>query len=267
MAVERDKLDAHLVEQAGAAGVTFLDRSSARVMQSDVDRAVVVEREGVRRTLQARWVLACDGINGSSLSDQSWAGWSIAPNSRIGAAITMKSNELPAGEIHMRVGAGGYVGQVRIDNDTVHVAAAFDADACRAAGSPGHLAAAILDRPAMAEKRWTGIGRLTRHRKQLAAPGVLAVGDACGYVEPFTGQGIAWAIAGAIEATSLLLSGIDDAAVVEQWNERYARTVGRSQRTCHAVRYSLQHPAIGSTAAAALSLWPGAWGRFNSWMS
>ena len=261
-----EKLDTHLVATAIAAGVEFLDRTSAHVLAHDDDRRRVrIERDGVGRTLDARWVLACDGINGSSLAAEPWAGWTVKPQSRIGAAITIDDHELPGGfpvgEIRMRIGSGGYVGQVRIDPRTVHMAAAFDPEACRAAGSPGKLIAKILDRPHMAEQRWTGIGRLTRHRKQIAATGVLAIGDACGYVEPFTGQGIAWAISGAIEATTLLLS--EESSASERWNHRYAATVARSQRACHAVRYSLQHPTIGKVAIAALSLWPAAWNQLS----
>ena len=33
---------------------------------------------------------------------------------------------------------------------------------------------------------------------------VMVVGDSCGYVEPFTGEGMSWAIRGAIAVTSVL---------------------------------------------------------------
>ena len=266
LAIDRATLDAQLVEAAASMGVIFVDRASALVQCSAAgQRSVRVERDGVRRVFSARWVLACDGINGSSLADESWATWSVAANSRIGVATTIRDNQLADREIHLRVVAGGYVGQVRIDPQTVHVAAALDLAACKLAGSPAQLAARILQRPSLAGEKWTGTGRLTRRRKQLGAAGVLTVGDACGYVEPFTGQGIAWAIQAAIEATGLLLR--DETNAVQQWNHRHRKTVGRSQRGCRAVRYSLQHPAIGSAAVAALSLWPSAWNQYARWMT
>ena len=266
VAIERATLDRQLVDVATAAGVTFLDRASAVIQpRNNGQRSVRVERDGVRRMLTARWVLACDGISGSSLTDESWANWTVANDSRIGVATTIRDDQLADREIYLRVGDGGYVGLVRIDADTVHVAAAFDLAACKSAGSPARLAARILERPSLAGEKWHGIGRLTRHRQQLAAPGVLAIGDACGYVEPFTGQGIAWAIRAAIEATTLLLT--DEIRAVEQWNDRHRKTVGRSQRGCHAVRYSLRHPAIGTAAVAALSIYPAAWNHLNRWIA
>ncbi|MBV8780300.1 MAG: hypothetical protein JO353_02780 [Phycisphaerae bacterium] len=198
--------------------------------------------------------MACDGINGTSLSDQSWARWSIAPTSHIGLATTIRT-PLPSGEIHMRVGRHGYVGQVRSADGSVHIAAALDPTA----GSPAKLAAEICDCPALATARWQGIGHLTRHRSQLGAERVLTVGDACGYVEPFTGQGIAWAIESAIEATSLLIEAdTTTGSIRDKWQGRHRRTVARNQLACRAVRYSLRRPRLVDAALHAIELWPGA---------
>jgi flavin-dependent dehydrogenase len=48
---------------------------------------------------------------------------------------------------------------------------------------------------------WLGTLPLTRRTPRPAGHRVLVVGDAAGYVEPFTGEGMAWALATASAAT------------------------------------------------------------------
>ncbi|MFM9170747.1 MAG: hypothetical protein ACKOTD_11730, partial [Phycisphaerales bacterium] len=55
--------------------------------------------------------------------------------------------------------------------------------------------AVLADPGAVDAARWRGTPALTRRRACVAAPRILVTGDAAGYVEPFTGEGLGWAIA------------------------------------------------------------------------
>lgn len=159
---------------------------------------------------EASVVVAADGLAGGIL--RRWAGPDAAgrpqPGARMGFGALLPASATaaayPPGVIHMALGPGGYVGVVRLGDGTLDVAAALDVP-------PGNAGSAGLERavatllagagfpplPGPPLEGWRGTPRLTRRAHPPGAPGVFAVGDAAGYVEPFTGEGIAWALAGA----------------------------------------------------------------------
>src|SRR5205085_586761 len=116
--------------------------------------------------LEPRVVIAADGLNGRL------SGTEVMPhaNSRIGSGVVLDfaPGFYHAGTIFMAVGLGGYVGLVRIEDGRLDVAAAFDADVVRAAGSPGAAAAAVLREaglpaiPSLEAAAWRGTPALTR---------------------------------------------------------------------------------------------------------
>ena len=115
----------------------------------------------------------------------------------------------------MHLGAGGYVGLTRCGEGEVHVAAALSVKATRAAGGPVGKMMEILRETGVDVSRMKVLGTpLLSRRREVAGNRVLAIGDACGYVEPFTGEGIAWALRGAVGAAELLCAAGGDGAGV-----------------------------------------------------
>jgi hypothetical protein len=90
-----------------------------------------------------------------------------------------------------------------------------------------------------------GTGLMTRRRVHLGGHRVLAIGDACGYVEPFTGEGMAWAIRSAIAAADLL-QVIDHwpEDMPARWENLHHNLVQRKQRWCKALRPLVRHPSL-----------------------
>src|SRR5262249_50321451 len=139
----------------------------------------------------------------------------------------------------------------RLDDARIHVGAALDPAECHAAGGPLPVMRDLLESaghrfPAAHNAAIAGTGRLTCRREQLGGHRVLAVGDACGYVEPFTGEGISWAIRGAISATHLLPGDPCHwlAALPSAWRELYDRGIGARQWWCRRFRSILQRPLL-----------------------
>ena len=111
--------------------------------------------------------------------------------------------------------------------------------------------------PKLAELPWRGTPALTRRRLRLAGHRFFVLGDAAGYVEPFTGEGMAWALASAVAVAPLA------AAAVRQWQPDLARrwqTLHRHlfeprRRLCRLVtrclrRPRLMHGLVGMLASA-----------------
>jgi menaquinone-9 beta-reductase len=260
-AILRSEMDAAIVATAVERGCTFLPGVSATLLpgcNDDVHRFISLKDADGSVTIRAGAVLACDGIAGASLTAEPWAKWRIKPGAWIGVSTTCHHwpTEIRTGTIHMHVGRGGYVGLVRLSDGRTHLAAALDPAACKSTGGPAPLIEKIFGscgQESSLSSRFRGTGELTRRREHLGGYRVLAVGDACGYVEPFTGEGMSWAIASAREAVEILPpAGAGwPASLADEWQSRHRATIARAQRICRTLRPMMHHPAL---VAAAVSL-------------
>jgi 2-polyprenyl-6-methoxyphenol hydroxylase-like FAD-dependent oxidoreductase len=188
--------------------------------------------------------------------------------SRIGAGVILPATTAPRffgpRTIHMAVGHGGYVGLVRVEDDRLDVAAAFDAAFVKQKGGLGSAAVSILRASrwpvprGLATATWRGTPALTRQPRRVAGPRFFAVGDAAGYVEPFTGEGVAWAVmsAAALAPIAARAARQWDRSFVEEWERAHERTIGRRQRTCRVVASVLRSPFLTGLAVRALALAP-----------
>jgi menaquinone-9 beta-reductase len=269
VAVSRSDLDAAIVTEAIRRGCEFLPGFSASLLPrvaGDLFRSIKLQRADESVIVRAGVVLACDGIGGTSLNGESWAGWDILPGAWMGVAATWEncSYKIHVGAIHMHVGNSGYVGMVRMTGSRVHVAAALDPAACRSAGGPVNLVREILrasgkDLPREMEPlRIRGTGALTRRRRNFGGHRVLAVGDACGYVEPFTGEGMAWAATGAREVVRMLPAPGETwpADLAGCWQSRHREIIGRRQLWCRGLQPMMHHPAIAAAGILVGSAMP-----------
>lgn len=251
-AVSRDVFDAALVREAVRAEVTFLPETTATVLPVGGElRPVRLRRGRTERVARARVALAADGLGGKA-----WGGGPVRADegSRLGAGAVVEapSADYAAGTVYMACGRGGYVGLVRVAEGRLEVAAAFDPAYVRRAGGLGGAARRIVDGaglpavPGLERATWRGTPLLTRKRRHVAAERVFAVGDAAGYVEPFTGEGISWALETGEAVTPLALRAIRGwrAELAAEWEALYRSLVGRRQRACRLVAGVLRHPSL-----------------------
>ncbi len=251
VAIAREDLDARLVDAARRAGAEVRFETSARI---EPDRSVQLTRGERVSTLDARTVIVADGLQGGALDGVPGFDWRIAPRSMMGFGALLPSGSLdcPRGEVHMHVAREGYIGAVRLPSGEIDIAAAVAPAALRSAGSVaacarGLLAGVAHDADAFTRARWRGTPQLTRVRARLAAPGILVAGDAAGYVEPFTGEGMSWAIATGLAAGELAAR---DAEAHLAWAARHAALVARPKWRCRAIARILRSPALVAAAIA-----------------
>jgi len=283
VALSRASFDAALVRAAIDAGAAFLPQTRAvragsvseglqpLAYASGFFRETRSVSEGLqplayasgseKRSGAARVVLAADGLGGAFLSRAA-----PVPGSRIGAGLVTADAPAfyQAGTIYMACGRAGYLGLVRLEDGRLDLAAALDAAGMRAAGGPGGSAAQLLASvgwPApvdLAHQPWRGTTALTRSAPQVVSQRVFALGDAAGYVEPFTGEGMAWALAAAVAVAPLA----DRATVAWQpslereWERTYRRVVRHRQWTCRAAAAVLRRPWLTRAVVALLAHWP-----------
>jgi flavin-dependent dehydrogenase len=164
----------------------------------------------------------------------------------------------------MAVARHGYVGLVRVENNRLNVATAFDANFLRESGSPASAAIRILNDAGLPElgtlrdATWRGTPPLTRTARPTALHRLLLVGDAAGYVEPFTGEGMAWALESGRNAASTVHNALENWSeeTCAQWHADYSRRFAAAQRRCRIVAAGLRNPIVTSVAIRALHTTP-----------
>lgn len=246
VAIGREALDSRLVELAAEAGVEVQAECHAQVTATG--RVRISPRSGASRELAARTVIAADGLSGGALDACGGFEWRIARASRIGlgAVVPNGAVQCDPGEIRLRVGRAGYIGCVRLPGGSTDVAAAVDPRRLRDAEGAAACAVEMLGADArdpvmLREARWRGAPQLTRTRARIAAEGILVVGDAAGYVEPFTGEGMTWAITTGSAAGALAARSADPG---REWPAVHARLVARSRLRCRLIARALRSPLL-----------------------
>jgi len=264
LAVSRALLDALLVEVACARGATFLPRTTVSLgAVRGGAREVTLTQGGAARTISARLVIAAGGLQGALIDRTDEGQIVVSPSSRIGVGAIAKAAPagFEGGMIYMACGRSGYAGMVRVEHGHVAIAAALDRDYVRSEGGPGAAVARLLRESALPEVRdiealdWKGTPPLTRRATRLSAARVLVVGDAGGYVEPFTGEGMAWAFASAGEADALLAGDLDPdwGACCAAWERSRRRAMVRQRLFCNCMARVLRSPRATGALVGLLS--------------
>lgn len=271
--LSRERFDAALAEAAVDAGATFLPNTCASLgpVEQDV-RTIRLRRGHQEETIRARLVLAAVGLGGRLLTSENPGDSIPALGSRVGAGVVV--DEAPDfyhdGAIYMAYGKGGYIGLARREDGRLNLAAAFDVGQLRTLHSPCAAAVKILADVGwppiseLADLSWRGTPPLTRCTERPAAERVLAIGDAAGYVEPFTGEGIGWALASGIAVVPLAIAAVQDwqHSVADAWVGWHRQTSPSRQRLCRAIAWLSRHPRMAHAAVALLSRFPGLAGPF-----
>ncbi len=268
VALSRTVLDAALADAAVAAGAEFWPGTHAALAGVGEDRRwLSLRRHGREMTVGAGVVLAADGLGGKLVAHETKASPPAAVGSRIGAGAV--ADDGPAfyerGTVFMACGAGGYLGLVRLEDGRLDLAAALDPALVRRAAGPAHAAAALLREvgwpvpPDLAALEWRGTPAQTRQPKRLAAERLFVIGDAAGYVEPFTGEGMAWALAAAAAVAPLAARAAEhwEPSLMREWASRHRSVIAGRQGPCRVAAQVLRRPALARAVVGVLARFPG----------
>ena len=270
VALSREALDHALVRAAVEEGVVFVQGASAELGPvRDGERILTVRGSDGEQSVRARVVVSAAGLHG--LRSRAMTGpvplATVQAGSRVGVGAVLEGGGAGygPGAVHMVVGPGGYVGLVRQEDDRLNAAAAFDAEFVRRHGSPeravrAHLELAGMPRlPERIHRGWRGTPPLTRRLSSLGEERLFLVGDAAGYVEPFTGEGMGWALWGALALAPLVHAGVGrwDDVLVHQWAQVHRRRIRRGQRVCTMVAWGLRRPWMARVAVRVFGTVPG----------
>jgi geranylgeranyl reductase family protein len=251
LGVTRTVMDAVLVETAREAGATV--REGVRV--TDVLRGggrvvgVWARTADGPAELRAPLVVGADGVRG--VVGRRLGMVALREGMRRLALVAHLAGLTGLGEFgEIHVGPAGYCGVAPLGDDLANVAMVLRPGVARlAAGRPeacfrellagfGDLgrraAGARLARPVMC------VGPLSYRARALVTDGALLVGDAGGFYDPFTGQGVYRALRGAQLAAPVVLDALRAGEPSRARLLPYARARRREGRGPHAVEWLVQ---------------------------
>jgi flavin-dependent dehydrogenase len=268
--IDRASFDAALVEAAVAAGADFTAEATAtvgpEVNRSHACRRVELRpRVGPAAHVRGRVVLAADGLGHPSLRHIGIFHSRTPARTRVGlgARILASAESLATDAIHMAVARQGYVGLARTADGHWNVAAAVDPASLRAADSPARLIEEILvdagmPAPSLEEAHFRGTLPLTRASDRLVGDRICLLGDAAGYVEPFTGEGMGTALASALSIVDEVLDSLQlwDESRLRRWEQKQLHYRSRGQFACRVLSTLLRRPTIVSVSLRAVNAFP-----------
>ncbi|MDA1052628.1 MAG: FAD-dependent monooxygenase [Planctomycetota bacterium] len=265
VSLSRERFDTALIQAAIDAGAEFLDQTQALISNVNADaRAVILKRDMTEQSAAAKSIVVAGGLGCRVFAEPSSDERHASPASRVGAGtvLDVAPAEYCGGTIYMACHKHGYVGLVRLEDDRLDIAAALDSDAIKQHGGIAKLAAQILTHAglsipeAMDDANWHGTAKLTQHREHVAAERCFFIGDAAGYVEPFTGEGMAWALASGRAVAPIVVDLLQDdgeADAMQAWTDQHRRLIARRARLCRYVSRMLRYPAVVSVAVRLLA--------------
>ena len=217
----------------------------------------------------ARVVLVCDGLGQPSLHLLSNFKAEPEAGSRIGLGAVFPRAAADAwirkGEVLMAVAPQGYAGVVEIENNQLNLAAAIDPSCLNKSNSPLDCLANIFRSAGVSMPQELqhatikGTVPLTRSARRIAGHRLFLLGDSTGYVEPFTGEGMAWALTAATGAIPFVVSAIRDGwsdELINRWQSSFHKMTRTQQKICRVLSATLRHPWLWPPVLTTCQLFP-----------
>jgi menaquinone-9 beta-reductase len=271
-AIRRLDLDQRLLQSAAEAGVTVVEaaRADSIVAGEGVPpRVTGVHAEIGNRLypMAARFIIAADGRSSRIAHGLSLTRYARAPRRwAVGRYFTDVAGLADHGEMHVR--AGRYIGVAPLPGGLTNLCV-VTTDRFALRDPESLMASAIGCEPQLADRfararpegRPVSLGPLAIECDVPGCDGLLLAGDAAGFVDPMTGDGLRLAIRGAELAAAECLNALDggDASSAPmRLAIRRRRELGRRLRVNRLLRSltGSERALRGAAVATRLSTWP-----------
>lgn len=262
--VSRELMDWELIQVACERGVHFEQSITASVMPIEpgaAKRSVSVQR--ARKALgvvEGKVVVSADGLSHSSLRLLPKFESRLEPDSRIGIGVTIPESMLdvedfPHESLSMLVGRTGYLGVAHQENGRINLAAAAEREVVQKL-TPTGFANQVFEECRIpvaldaTDLKWHGTIPLTRSTNALADERLFLVGDATGYVEPFTGEGMYWALSGAAKLQPFVEQALDHWTdeIGLRWQRTWRKRMSKEKWVCKGLAWLVRSPRCSIVA-------------------
>ena len=267
MALTRRDLDSILLDGALDAGATFEDQMPVvgPVFSDGRVRGVLVAGRGRDLALHARIVIAADGRGSKVAGACGLSRFAARPRRwAFGAYFIDVPGLTSRGEMHVR--ADGYIGVAPLPGGIVNVCVVRQVQRVRRSDSAEVLRTAIQGDPLLRERfvharqvsPVATLGPLAIDSPRPGAAGLLLAGDAAGFVDPMTGDGLRFAVRGGVLAAQAAIAELTTGAPgCEALRAARAREFGTKWRVNRALRALVGSPRGVDLAARVAAYWDG----------
>lgn len=271
--VRRERFDHWLVQAAERAGATFLPRHECKTLLRDRDGSVtgamLRDPSGALHECTARWVVGADGVHSMVARELGVQRRETWLDQFALVAHFEGVSPLPTAEVHLL--RGGFFAATTVDENLFSVNLVLPRQALQTRTSrdwDAFVAGWFPSAPGIGERLagarrlepWRGTGPLAWSTTAQTFAGAALVGDAAGYVDPLTGEGIYYALFGARALAEALRQALHEparsrAALASYARER-ARELGPRFLAAKALQRALRHPWLVRSFLRGLGRWP-----------
>jgi geranylgeranyl reductase family protein len=268
----RRDLDLILLEAAIAAGARFDSGFIVRapLITTDTSRiiGVRVAASGEDHDLHARVVIAADGRHSRLAFGMGLAEYAPRPKRwAFGAYFAGVQGLTSRGEMHVR--SDGYIGVAPLPGDVANVCVVRELNnifRAQRANAESIIDRAVCEDPVLRERfvsarqisSVTSLGPLAVECRAAGYPGLLLAGDAAGFVDPMTGDGLRFALRGGeLAAEAALRELATGAAACISLQAARVKEFGSKWRLNRGLRSLAGSPRSVAFAARISKVWQG----------
>jgi len=271
LALARADLDALLLTGAREAGALVVRAHAEDVLFEDGRAAGIVARDegGERCRLRARFVVGADG-SGSLIARKLGLARTLRGARRFALGGHYRGLGDLGQHVEMYVGAGAYFALNPLDAERVNVmvvvrerqlaawSGAVDEGMRGKALELGRGRRSFENAERLGER--VSVGPLAFAVRDVVFPGALLAGDAAGFLNPFTGQGVFLALRGGLDAAETIAAALAaperEAAAFRAYASRRASDLRARRRAARVVDALLEVPFLARRAATRLRRFP-----------
>lgn len=274
LAIRREKLDQMAVERAQQCPriKTYLGWDVSEVLINEAGRAeglLVRDACGTRHEMRASFVVGADGAKSRIAREMGWH----RPDQKLQRwALIARFSGVQAkvdAEVHFLEDA--YFAACSIDGDEFTANLVLNASALpkgarnlretffQHVGRAPELAKRLQSASLVSDVR--ACGPFATSATQCTGPGAALVGDACGFVDPLTGEGIFIAMRGASLLADALKEALEyperEARAFAEYETQRRKIFGARRKLARLLQRGIRHPALISGALRVLAGRPG----------
>jgi len=291
LSLGRETLDTLLIDEARRSGAAVWEEALVRepILDGQSVCGAVIRKNGVDHEVRARLTLAADGLR-SRFARCLGLGAGDGGRRKIGLAARYRVRDEIPPRVMMSAEGDGCCG-LAVRGDVANLGMVADGSRAREiGGNPAAFFQRELDRfPQLAEcvedvpQSLRTVGSLTWRTRSQSVAGCLLLGDAAGFYDPFTGQGVTFALLTARIAARVAGAALSDgdlaAARLEEYSRERRRLLGPKLLVQRVIQEVIARPrlldhvvvrlnrrpetarqlvgVIGDVLPASRAMWPG----------
>ena len=272
LGLSRAEMYALLLERARQAGVDVREETNAVGLIFDDEKIVGIklkDKKGAETEVSAKLTIDATGRKRSLARRLEKQSSEKSPAKSVAFKTHLRGAQVAPGTCEIYAYRGGYGGCNRVEDDLYNFCFIASAEDTRRHGSDAErmMREVVFTNKRAAEamqntevvKPWHAVPIERFGRGELVpADGLITIGDAAAFIDPFTGSGILLALESAKIASAAIVTGFNESHdfyhLAAEYKRNYASAFDMRLRVCSMLRYAAFVPFLAEATISLLSL-------------